>query len=66
MVREPTFFVGRSNQNAVKRGNSSGRGSAVSTAYAARRQAVLAGLSDRAEIGRAENAAMSAFQLVTD
>ena len=33
-VRVPESFAGRSNQKAVKRGNSSGRGNAVSTASA--------------------------------
>ena len=41
-VSVPESFAGRSNQNAVKRGNSSGRGNAVSTAKRARRQSVLA------------------------
>jgi len=33
-VRVPESLTGRSNQKAVKRGNSSGRGNAVSTASA--------------------------------
>ena len=44
----------RSSQNSVKRGNSSGVGSPVSMASAARREAVLVVGARRAEIGGAE------------